>query len=118
MNATFGSDRRCSSDWTGFIASSVVSAPAVAIVTGWPRTWTVRPSAKAEHRLEAVGDAVDGPDRDGLGGRRRMGLGDRRLGPLDVAAAGLGDRADVGDGVVADLVTERARDVLALAADR
>ena len=44
--------------------------------------------------------------------------GPSRLGPVHVPAAGLRDRADVGDRVVEDLLAERPADVLARARDR
>ena len=67
--------------------------------------------------LERPRDTVDGTDRDSLARGRRDRLVDGRHGPVDVAAAGLGDRPDIGDGVVLDLVADRAGELLATGAD-
>ena len=70
MKAMFGSDRRWSSAWNGFIGELDRGASAVARVTVRPpATVTVRPSAAARTSSIVRGDAVHGARRDGLGGR-------------------------------------------------
>ena len=81
-------------------------------------TCPVRPSAFASRSVCSTGDEVDDVEVDGLVLVDGDGVAHGLLGPVGVAAAQLGDAADVGDGVVRDLAAERALDVVAVGIDR
>ena len=87
-------------------------------VTGSDRTSTVWPSACLRTSSSDVAMPSTAPTVDRLGRRRRDRLVDGRDGPVDVPAACLGDRPDVGDRVVLDLVADGAGQLLAAGTDR
>ena len=114
----FGSDSRWMIDWNGFMSSSVNGASPSSTRHRFRADLDDLAVRLLPDLLERARDPVDGPDRDRLDGRRRDSLVDGRHRPVDIATPGLGDRADVGDGVVLDLVSDGAAQLLTLRTDR
>ena len=113
-----GSESSRMNDRNGLIGTSVGVAPARSRTRVSPADLDRAAVGEGQDLLDGGSHAVDGADGDRLARRRRLRITDGGDGPVDVAVTGLRDGGDLGDGVVLDLVAERARDVLALAADR